>query len=325
MKFILSLFLISVALSLAHSNAYYQAQFGAYLGAHQKSYDEREYRYRQNVFAKNLDYINEENTKGHSYTLGLTQFTDLTNEEFKAKIATGLLKDNLRAKKEPTVLPTDNLPESVDWREKNAVTPIKNQGECGSCWAFSTVGSIEGAYAVKTGKLYNLAEQQLVDCDTRDHGCWGGKQTWAFGELMNTDGICETSEYPYKAERGECQKDKVTPVVAIQDYNTVPTENGLQLKAALARAPVAVSISAGDEFIQHYTGGVFDNDDCFNMPDHAVLATGYGISEGKPFVWIKNSWGEDWGMKGYMQLVLVEEGEGVCALNVDCSYPIVKA
>ena len=318
---VFALFAIA-ALSLAHSNSYYKAQFGSYVTKFNKEYSEKEYRYRLSVFSENLDFINEENQKGHSYTLGFTPFTDMTHDEFKASRSCGcMMKKNMRSNNVVSMNVKD-LPESIDWREKGAVNPVKNQGSCGSCWAFSAVAAIEGVVAVKTGTLYNLSEQQLVDCDPNSNGCNGGLMDYAFEYVISHGGICSEEDYPYTAKDGQCKDDQCKSQTTIKGYKDIAAKDGKGLLAAIAEHPVSVAIEADSYVFQYYTSGVLDSDACGVYLNHGVAAVGYGVEDGKKYILVRNSWGPSWGDQGYVKIAHTDEGSGVCGINVNASYPV---
>jgi len=175
---------------------------------------------------------------------------------------------------EPTYLPTDNLSKSVDWRTKGAVNAVQDQGQCGSCWAFSSTAAMEGAHFLKTGKLIKLAEQELVDCDTQSSGCNGGLETWAF-EYAKKSGMELGSVYPYKATAGTCKFSKTKALVNVNSYTAVPKKSVAQLKAAVDVQPTCVSVEADTDF-QFYKSGILNSKTCGTNLDHAVTAVGYG-------------------------------------------------
>ena len=211
-------------------------------------------------------------------------------------------------------------PDSVDWRTKNAVTPVKNQGQCGSCWSFSTTGSVEGAWAIASGKLEVLSEQQLIDCSSAqgNNGCNGGLMDDAFKYIIKNGGLDTEADYPYTARDGTCDKTKQAKHVAtISGYSDVPASNAAQMVAALAKGPVSVAIEADQSGFQSYTSGVF-NGPCGTQLDHGVLAVGYTAD-----YWIvKNSWGTTWGDQGFIYLSRSAGGaSGLCGILMSASYP----
>ena len=217
---------------------------------------------------------------------------DLTHDEYRAT-RLGLAKLPAKTKRiYGGALPSGPLPESIDWRAHAAVTPVKNQAQCGSCWAFSTTGAVEGINAIVTGKLVSLSEQELVDCDTaHDHGCSGGLMDFAFDFILANGGIDTEADYAYKAEEHKCKIDKeARHVVSIDGHEDVPPGDEAALAAAVSRQPVSVAIEADQRPFQLYVGGVFDAA-CGEALDHGVLAVGYGSEAGQDYWIVKNSWG----------------------------------
>lgn len=254
--------------------------------------------------------------------MGVNEFSDMTHEEFKAAYVGP--KIPLREATNIEFLPTTNVPSAVDWRAKGAVTPVKNQGQCGSCWSFSTTGSTEGAVQIGSGKLVALSEQQLMDCSTAegDHSCQGGLMDFAFKYIIENKGIDSEDDYSYKMRNEACDKSKEARKVAtIQSYADVPPKEESQLEAAVALAPVSVAIEADQRTFQGYKGGVLTAA-CGTKLDHGVLAVGYGTMSGQEYWIVKNSWGPTWGSEGYVMLGKGNgTGPGECGINMQPSYP----
>jgi C1A family cysteine protease len=280
---------------------------------------EKEHRFR--IFKDNVEYIDSVNRAGdHKYRLGINQFTDLTNEEFKAR--NGFKPKPRTATTTFRYADVSAAPASMDWRTKGAVTPIKDQGQCGCCWAFSAVAATEGITKLSNGKLISLSEQELVDCDVdgMDQGCNGGLMDNAFDFIINNGGLATEASYPYKASDGTCKTKN--SVATITGYEDVPANSESSLLKAVSRQPVSVAIDAGESDFQHYSSGVFTGD-CGTELDHGVTAVGYGTdSDGTKYWLVKNSWGTTWGEKGYIRMQRdVDAEEGLCGIAMQASYP----
>ncbi|CAJ1961920.1 unnamed protein product [Sphenostylis stenocarpa] len=296
---------------------------------HRKFYGQpEEAELRLENFKKNLKYIVEKNAKrNHPYgqNLGLNRFADMSNEEFKHKFISKVKKPFSKRNGLPVKDGScEDAPYSLDWRKKGAVTGVKDQGNCGSCWAFSSTGAIEGINEIVTGDLISLSEQELVDCDSTNDGCDGGYMDYAFEWVINNGGIDSETDYPYTGVDGSCNVTKEErKVVSIEGYSDVgQTDNSLL--CATAKQPISAAIDGSSLDFQLYTGGIYDGD-CSSDPediDHAILIVGYG-SEGDEDYWIvKNSWGTSWGIEGYIYIRRnTNLRYGVCAINYMASYP----
>lgn len=264
-----------------------------------------------------------------SYRLGMTYFADLENQEYRQLISRGCLHSfndsHPRRGSAFLRLPQANLPDTVDWRDKGYVTDIKDQKQCGSCWAFSTTGSLEGQTFRKTGKLVPLSEQQLVDCsgDYGNMGCDGGLMDQAFAYIEANGGIDTEESYPYEAEDGKCRYNPANVAATCTGYVDVKQGDEDALQEAVATiGPVSVGIDAGHTSFQLYESGIYDEPDCSSTDlDHGVLAVGYGSDAGKDYWLVKNSWGLDWGNKGYIMMARNKSNQ--CGIATAASYPLV--
>jgi len=273
------------------------------------------------VFSANYHNVMAHNMHKTSYHLALNQFSDMTPEEFKMRLGykAALKKSN----KAPKILNTTNLADAIDWRAKGAVTPVKDQGQCGSCWSFSATGSMEGANFVKTGSLVSLSEQQLVDCSTSqgNMGCNGGLMDYAF-QYAESNKMEEESAYPYTAMDGSCAFDVNKGEVLVAGFEDVASQDESQLLAAVNLGPVSVAIEADTSVFQSYSSGVIDSTGCGTQLDHGVLVVGYGSENGQDFWILKNSWGASWGESGFFRIARsTDSGPGICGLQLQPSYP----
>jgi C1A family cysteine protease len=302
-------------------------KFMNFVAKHGRSYGTRaEYNFRLDIFKQKVAKIEEHNAKeGVTWTLGVNHFTDRTEEEIKKQM--GLMEKPLH-ETGPAIhkYSESDIQESVDWRQKGAVTPIKNQGHCGSCWAFATVGALEGAHFLKSGELLSLSEQQLVDCSEFDMGCHGGRPFLAY--LYTGLYHLETeADYPYRAEAGffKCTYDKTKGKVGAKSIHGILSDSPNQMKAALTLGPISVAIHAGQDAFMHYQSGIITSKDtiCHFKQDHAVLVVGHGTDEnGLEYFIVKNSWGAAWGESGFVR-VAVEDGVGAICINMTPSQPVV--
>jgi len=268
----------------------------------------QEHEYRKNIFANNLRYIERHNAEHaiglHTYTVGINKFADMTNEEF-VKQFNGYKPTNEHVPESEVETSDNPIPDKMDWREQGVVTPVKDQGQCGSCWAFSTTGTIEGAYARRTGKLVSVSEQNLVDCVKSNSGCNGGFPYKALQEVIHKGGIDTEESYPYETRQGKCRFHKKNIGATIKRAYRVKSGSEDELKKAVALyGPVSIAIDATHYSFQLYQSGIYSDPACDpNNLDHAVLAVGYDADEDGQEYWIvKNSWSTGWGDKGYIKM-----------------------
>lgn len=314
-----------------------KAKFDAWANEHNKQYmnsnalgASEEYSIRFGIFSDNVKFIERLVSMGANQTWSMSStgpFMDLTNEEFK----TGFLgykktENSNELKQAGFKYANTQAADSVDWRTKGAVTNIKDQAQCGSCWSFSTTGSIEGVNFLSTGKLVSLSEQQLVSCDTKvDQGCNGGLMDNAFKYVIANGGITTEANYPYTSgggRSGTCDTSKASDhAVTISGFEDVPQNDESALRQAISGQPVSVAVDATTW--QFYGGGVFNGvfGHCGTTLDHGVLAVGYDQTASTPFYVVKNSWGSSWGEKGYIRLPTDKGKEGFCGIANSASYP----
>ena len=319
--------MLALALAAFAAACSTQPSFNEWAEQYGKSYEPTERDYRISVYEQNLAKIDAHNALNLSWTMGVNQFADLTADEFKALDTGGIRqpKKFLRRGGDGPFNVTAN-PTSVDWTEKGAVTPIKNQQQCGSCWAFSTTGSVEGAWFLSNGTLPSLSEQQLVDCSGPEgnQGCNGGLMDDAFQYIIDNKGITTEDAYPYTATDGTCASQGKPVAATLSGYKDVTANSETALETAIVQQPVSVAVEADQSVFQFYSGGVMDSS-CGTQLDHGVLAVGYGVDSGKEYYKVKNSWGADWGEKGYIRLGRGAKfnPSGQCGIQMMASYPVV--
>jgi C1A family cysteine protease len=269
----------------------------------------------------NSEFISHHNSGNHTYIVKENQFMNrnYTNEFY--------IHNNhlliINSTNYNDLNESDKL--SVDWRDQYKVSSVKNQRSCGSCWAFSSVGAVESAWAIKNNVLYNLSEQELVDCSSQDRGCEGGEMSLAFKFIMNNS-LCSNLSYPYVATDSTCMINQCNPIVHISNYSDVEHNNENSLKNAVAIQPVSVAIQANKRSFQMYQSGIYSDLDCGFELDHGVLVVGYGYDEdfNMSYWIIKNSWSTEWGENGYIRIQKnINDTRGLCGIAMNPSYPII--
>ena len=317
MKKILIVLLLSLISCNNELDALLFQQFQKFIKKYQKKYESvNEFLARFEVFKRNTldDFSNDEKT----YKAGITKFSDLTKQEF-TKIYLNLNYDAMAMSNfNPTYVKTKNsAPDSFSWRDEGVVSPVKDQGSCGACWAFSVIGNLEGLYAIHYKKLSTFSEQMLVDCDTLDSGCNGGLMEYAFTWLQNY-GIISDSDYPYIGRKGVCRLDpsrfEHMKIIGFKKLPSPADEDEVK-EFLYETAPLSIALNANA--LQTYSSGVIDKTSAQCPPsgiNHAALLVGYGNdSKSKLDYWlVKNSWGKSWGESGYFR---IRRGNGTCGIN----------
>ena len=326
---LICLALSSVATSSAEQRfATFKARYGrSYTSAAEESR-------RLTIFRANLDFISQENAKGLTYTLGIGPFADLTEAEFIRKYTgrptteTQLVDEHHLGEHDAAKV----APRSMDWTSEGAVTPVKDQGSCGSCWSFSSTGVLEGAYAVKTGTLLSLSEQELVDCMMVNKttgvgkGCGGG---WPYNAMKYaaSNDFCTEDSYPYTAKDGKCALEQGCTVGlkagTVRGYVNVP-KNESGLVSAVGQLPVSITVKA-EKNMQHYKSGVLSVPCNGSSINHAVLAVGYGFDSVNrtSYYKVKNSWGVSYGDGGYFKMARDDGVNSNCLYNDSPVYPVL--
>jgi len=296
-----------------------------------KYQSEEDETYRQSVWTSTVEMISEHNAEfeagEHTFNIGENELADLTPDEIKERM-NGLVAPT-DSEEDGVVMVTESelaqLNKTVDWRAKGYVTEVKNQAHCGSCWAFSATGSMEGAHFKSTGKLVSLSEQNLVDCSRKEHnmGCMGGLMDNAFKYVIANHGIDTEASYPYNATTGKTCKFNQTNIGAnITSFTDIPRNSEMDLqKASATIGPISVGIDASRPTFHFYKSGVYHDHKCSSVHlDHGVLVVGYGQEKGKDYWLVKNSWGATWGEKGYIKMA--RNKKNACGIATQASYPV---
>lgn len=316
------------------------SRWTAWKANHGKTYEtEQEEQLRFKIFENNVAYIDKINSENRTFKLEVNAFSDLEAFEFAAKY-TGLRRESIFEEVPNlgyhTAGAEEPLVDRLDWREQGAVTPIKNQGQCGSCWAFSAIGTLEGAYQLSSGKLVSLSEQQLVNCAHGTPGkpclgCMGGNMDMGLKYAMGTH-ICTEDSFKYRGWLGMAegcgkvqQCDVGIPDGAVTGYKEVNHNSMADLISAVQLVPVSIGIEADQAAFQHYKSGVLDGQ-CGSKVDHGVLAIGFGTDPAGGDYWlVKNSWGASWGENGAIRIKRGAPAPGECGILSQPCYPVIKS
>ena len=303
------------------------SKFTLFQEKYNRAYSMEEVYDRFMIFKRNVDIINTHNAdKCETFNMTINKFTDLTAEEFKERYVGKMYSSSDYGCVSVGNIDSSEI-ETFDWRTYNVVNPVRNQGQCGSCWAFATTANAESVWAIHTGDLYDLSEQYLVDCATGigyfNMGCKGGNMDSAFKYMINNK-QCNESAYPYTSglteTKSRCHScDEFTTFTSCYD---VVTNNQAALKAAVLKNPVVIGIEADTYYFQSYSSGILTSSLCGTTIDHAVEIVGFGIDNNTKYWTVRNSWGADWGEEGYFRILRTDstDDEGVCGLAMEPSY-----
>jgi C1A family cysteine protease len=310
--------------------------FNAWRKQHNKEYASAEEAvHRFGIFQENVKWIHDTNSKGLSYSVGINQFADLTNAEWREKLLATRVPEEAKVKKphghhRHTAKPVKagpTPPTSWDWRQHGGVNPIQNQGQCGSCWAFTAGDAISGIWAIKTGiSIFPVSVQEIVDCSGSqgNQGCNGGWPSAAFQWVIANGGICDWSEYSYTAETGTCASTNCTNVARISGLVSIAQGDEAALMPATWAQPVSIAVNAATQSYQFYTGGVLDDPTCDpTQIDHGETLIGWGhdAASGKDYWQVRNMWGTSWGEQGYIRIV---RGKNMCGVAEAAAYPTLN-
>lgn len=304
--------------------------FEEFIAKYNKTYDTVKARATAaDAFCDSLAHVEAENSKNNNFTLAINEFADQTNEEWNGRLGLSTFAGKLWGT--APHLGTDSysgapLASSVDWVKRGAVTPPKNQRNCGACWTFSTTGALEGAWKIASGKLVSLSEQQLLDCSRGENkGCHGGNMDYAF-TYLKTKPVCTESSYTYTAKQGKCSIGKCKVAIRagkVVGFRDVPEKNEKALMEAVSKQPVSIGVEADQPSFKLYSHGILTSNKCGSKLDHGVLLVGYGTEKGTPYWKVKNSWGSNFGEHGYIRLSRRVPGAGECGVMLMPSYPVL--
>eukprot|EP01116_Phalansterium_solitarium_P019171 TRINITY_DN527_c0_g1_i1.p2 TRINITY_DN527_c0_g1~~TRINITY_DN527_c0_g1_i1.p2 ORF type:complete len:334 (+),score=129.31 TRINITY_DN527_c0_g1_i1:48-1004(+) len=306
------------AVALARPEREYRSAFMKFMKDYGKTYTSNEFAMRYNVFKGNMDFIDAWNAQDH-HRVGVNRFADLTVAEFSKTFKGVAYVHTADYAYEPSVTAA-----GVDWRTKGAVTPVKNEGQCGACWAFSATGALEGVHAISSGKLVSLSEQNLIDCSGPEgnQGCDGGFMTNAFAYVKNNSGIDTEASYPYTGTQGPCRFKRADVGATISSWTNIKAGSEADLVAKINQGPVSAAIDASQSSFQLYQSGVYYDAACSSKNlDFAVTVVGYGTQGSKDYYIAKNDWGTNWGDKGY--ILMSRNRNNNCGIATMATLPVV--
>jgi len=331
MKAVIAALFLLLACASALTEKQYQDLFTAWMHQYKKTYHHDEFHVRYQNFKTNIDFINQWNANPKAHRVAMNQFGDLSLQEYSNTFLGFKMPADGKLPQAPHPVPlprvnTAALPTSFNWNTKGAVTPIKNQGQCGSCWAFSTTGSTEGCHFLSTNNLVSLSEQNLMDCSYSqgDQSCEGGLMTDAMTYIISNGGIDTEASYPYQAaDESTCNYTVANRGATLTSYVNVNSgdENDLQVKVSMG--PTSVAMDAAQSSFQFYSSGVYADSGCSSTAlDHGVLAIGWGIdtTTNQDYWIVKNSWGTSWGMQGFFWLA--RNDNNMCGIATMATLPV---
>jgi len=332
---LLTIVLVNLALSTAYFD--FDKEWEAFKEKHHKktSRSKAELEKRKQIFKENLDKINEHNAKNKGYSLGITKFTDWTEEEFNSMLRpanvpepeiTTELKPLKAGQKFKLAERSDDaeIPDFWDWREQGKVTPVKDQNPCSSCWAFGATAAIESLILIQYNQTYILSEQNLMDCVNDTYGrayptCqYGGWPAWAYKYIMDHGGYALDAQYPYIRETQECKQD-IRRYADISGFIKItPGDEEEMKKIVYLNGPISVDVDARG--FGYLKDGIYEWEGCATeQGNHIVTIVGYGSQDGRDYWIIKNSWGSDWGENGFGKII---RGKNMCAIAMHADYPV---
>ena len=321
--------LLAVALATPYTTEL-DSEWTAFMLTHGKKYHDKVEPLRRLIWERNVRYIQKHNLEAdrglHTYTLGMNEYGDMTPREFVSAMNGYKVNSTLSVctnYQPPLNIELSDLPQTVDWKKKGYVTEVKNQGQCGSCYAFSAIGSLEGQHFRATGKLVSLSEKNIMDCSQAEGnlGCVGGLTSQAFTYVIKNKGVDTEESYPYKPVESTCAFKPANVGATEQGCKAIQKGSECDLQKAVATVgPISVAIDAGHVSFQFYKSGVYTESQCSQtVLDHGGLVVGYGKQDAKDYWMLKNSWGKTWGMDGY--IMMARNHNNMCGIATMATFP----
>ncbi|OWF53460.1 cathepsin L1-like [Mizuhopecten yessoensis] len=330
-KIAVLLLVSSLSAGLPHDTQLHK-QWEDFKTLYKKTYHPSEELKRRSIWAENLEKVRKHNMEAdkglHSFTLGINEYSDMTHDERKARMH-GFKESDFQSLKFKHEVRADtkvhNLPEKIDWKTEGWVSPVGNQFQCGSCWAFTANGAVEGQHYNVTGQLVPLSAQDLMDCSNAEgnNGCEGGSMIQSYEYIIKNKGIDTDVSYPYTGKDEKCHFNKTNVGATLTGYGKVQKGSELALQKAVATiGPIAVAVDATTESFEMYKHGILNDQKCTQNVNHSLLVVGYGTLNGTDFWLMKNSWGTSWGNKGYIMMSRNKKNQ--CGVANMGSFPIAR-